>query len=460
MKPKQQFALFAEMGTGKTYSALWWAEWLMENEAIDAILLVGLNGMYRNWKREIDKLSSKEWRVATYSAVMRKADREEVERVCKRFGTDEGKGHVLLMNVEGFSSAKAVQVARKFLTNNRALMIVDESTSIKGHKSKRTKALTDLGGLAARRLIMTGTPTPASPLDLYAPFRFLKPGLIQPEKQFLFEKKYTIKEKKHFGQRSFEVIVGYQNQEDLQEQIRPHSHRVLKKDCLDLPEKSYDRLDFELSSEMRGKYELMREELIAEIEGEDIIQATSLMAKMHKLQQMACGYVTDDEGNGHLIDDSRFNLAVDWVQSSGSQVILWCPYVFALRRLSEKLSGMTTVSPFWGEITEKQRAEGLEAWHRGDSQVFLGNPMSAGYGLTLTEANSMLFFANDPRLELRLQAEDRFHRIGQTEPTTVYDIVASGTRDERLVELLMSKHDVQSELMGDPKGEFLQFLKG
>jgi SNF2 family DNA or RNA helicase len=145
------------------------------------------------------------------------------------------------MNVEAFSSLKGQQAGKWLATKFGAygLIGIDESTTIKNHKAKRTKALMKIAAGFAFRRLLTGSPVTKSPLDLYGQTEFLRPGLLGFDSFYAFQGRYAVLNKRTMGAKSFQQIVGYKNLEELTWRVDQFSFRVLKKDCLDLPEKTY-----------------------------------------------------------------------------------------------------------------------------------------------------------------------------------------------------------------------------
>lgn len=460
-KDRTEFALYAEMGTGKTFIALAWAERLFKEGKIDGILVIGLNGMFRNWLREAPMLLDKDIAdrilMAPLKTTNKKADGEAVVRVVSDYDQDKGRFRMLCTNVEGLISTSNMTTIQRYMKTHRIMAMVDESTSIKSPKASRTKAAIEIAKKAHYRLIMTGTPTPQSPLDVFAPSQFLKPGLLKPDNYFAFEKRHAIFKKIEMGQRSFNKVVGFKNLDSLKEQMEPWTFRVLKEDCLDLPEKTYIELPHEMDAKQERAYKLMKTDFIAPMDNGDVVAANGVMSQMHKLQQIACGYLLDDDGNISIINPARFDTVHDIVASAGGPVIVWAPYRFALAHLAEILGKDFRVAQFWGGVPDADRQAGLAAWHNREIDVLVANPQTAGYGLTLTESSTMVFFANNFSLEQRLQAEDRAHRIGQHHPVTIYDLTTTGTIDQRVVSALRRKHNIQSEIMSDPARGWLEY---
>ncbi len=164
--------------------------------------------------------------------------KKQKQRLSSLFETNE-KLHILIMNVESFSTTKGCEFAKKFLNSHRTLMAIDESTTIKNPDAKRTKNICELAKLSKYRRILTGSPVTKSPLDLYKQCDFLLEELLGHGSYYTFRTRYAIMKTANFGGRSVQIVVGYRNLGELSEKLKPFSYRVLKDDCLDLPAKHF-----------------------------------------------------------------------------------------------------------------------------------------------------------------------------------------------------------------------------
>ena len=166
------------------------------------------------------------------------------------------------MNVESFSTKKG-QTAGEWMARTfgkYGLIAIDESTTIKNHKAKRTKALLKIASQFKYRRLLTGSPITKSPLDIYSQTEFLRPGLMGHESFYTFQGRYAVLQRRSMGAKSFQQIVGYKNLDELTEKIDTFSYRVLKKDCLDLPDKVYTARYVTLTDEQFRMYSLLQQQ--------------------------------------------------------------------------------------------------------------------------------------------------------------------------------------------------------
>ena len=250
---KTEYALFMEMGCGKSKVLLDNIAILYAKGEINATLIVAPKGVYDNWiEGEIpihlpDYVERRIYRWSPAETQKNKKQREEI----LRFSHDLD---FVVMNVEALSTKKGTDFAVKFLLNKRALFAVDESTSIKSPSAARTKNTLRIAKYATHKRILTGSPVTRSPLDLYTQCEFLDPALLGYSSYYSFRARYAEMVDRSAGGRTFKQVIGYKNLEELNELLQPFSYRVLKKDCLDLPDKVYITRKIEMTPEQKKAY--------------------------------------------------------------------------------------------------------------------------------------------------------------------------------------------------------------
>ena len=250
---KEEYAYFMEMGTGKSKVLVDNMAMLYDKGLINAALIIAPKGVYRNWySSEIPTHlpSHIQYNSVLWTASTSKAKDKEYQDL---FIVDYNL-HILLMNVEALSTPRGYAFARKFLNSHKALFAVDESTTIKNHKAARTKNIISIAPLAKYRRILTGSPVTKSPLDLYTQCKFLNEHLLGFSSYLTFQNRYANMVRKNFGGRQVWIIGSYQRLDELSENLKPFSYRVLKEDCLDLPEKIYIKREIELTKEQEQHY--------------------------------------------------------------------------------------------------------------------------------------------------------------------------------------------------------------
>ena len=451
---KEVWALFMEMGTGKTKVCIDNIAILFDKGKINAALIIVPNGIKRNWRNELKIHLSDHinYRVAIWSASPKKEEKTEIEQLSVI--TDDLT--VFIMNIEALSTKRGYDFAYSFLLRNQTLVCVDESTTIKNHSAQRTKNILKLSQHAKYKRIMTGSPVTKSPLDLFSQVQFLDPWLLEQQSYYSFRARYAVIVQRSVGTHSFQHIVKYQRLDELQEKIQNFSTRILKSDCLDLPEKVYTKRVVSLTAEQVKAYTEMKKAAITFFE-DNVMTAASVLTQIIRLHQITCGHVKTDDGEVKSIKSNRIKELLEVLEETNGKVIIWAVYRYDIQQIEKTLGekyGKESVATYYGDTKDSIRQSIVDRFMDPDDPLrfFVGNPKTGGYGLTLTSSHTVVYYSNDYSLEIRLQSEDRAHRIGQTNKVTYVDLIAENTIDEKIVKALNNKIDLASQVMGeDPK---------
>jgi SNF2 family DNA or RNA helicase len=263
----------------------------------------------------------------------------------------------------------------------------------------------------------------------------------------------------NFGPRSTQLVVGFQRLPELNQIVEHHSYRVLKEDCLDLPDKVYEKRFVSLTPEQVKAYEEMRRFNMTEVDGETMTSLSSLTALI-RLHQISCGHITFDSGETQALKSNRMNELLNVLDEVEGKVIIWASYRFDLKHIEQTLKekyGEESTASYFGDTKDRDRQGIVDLFQDKNSKLkyFVGNPSTGGYGLTLTAAHTVIYYSNTYDLEKRLQSEDRAHRIGQVNKVTYIDLISEGTIDEKIVQSLRSKIDIASAVMGEDIKQWL-----
>lgn len=457
------YALLMEMGTGKTKVAIDTAGWLFSQGKINGLLIVAPKSICRNWaQKEIPTHlpNSVDRRVVLWGSATKKMEAElETLRAVEPL-----KLHVLIVNIEALSTDRCYDEITKFLHGHSAMMVIDESTTIKNFQAQRTKIAWKLGRLARFRRILTGTPVTQSPLDVFAQFEFLSAGCLGSSTYYGFRNQYAVLRKRYVNGRSFDEVIGYQRLQDLQRVIGRLSYRALKRDCLDLPEKVYEVRYVELTAEQKRYYEQMRDEALVILADETVVAAPLVLTQLLRLRQALCNIVPAAATDSNLLEpktrfisekDPRVEEVMLILEEAGEQkVIVWCnfvPKIQQLRDLITKRFGLGSVGCISGSVSQEDRQDFVNQFQDpvNPMRFMVMQTRTGGYGLTLTAATLVIYHDNDWSLEVRQQSEDRAHRIGQTEKVTYIDLVAKDTIDEKIRAALIDKKNIAEKVTGD-----------
>ena len=455
---KENFAYFMEMGTGKSKVLLDNAAILYDKGHINGLLLIAPKGVYKNWyDSEIpthlpDHIEKK---VVLWKTSDKSKKQMSLLNTLFETGTDL---HILIMNVESFSKGAGLQFAQKFLSCHKAMIAIDESTTIKTPTSNRTKSILKLRQDAKYRRILTGSPVTKSPLDLFSQCLFLDPWLLNHQSYYTFKARYAVTKKIEVQGRRIEIVVGYRNLPELSEKIKPFSKRVLKEDCLDLPAKSFIKHTVELTKEQNKVYEQMKKEAIAFLDGKMQSTAT-VMTQLMRLHQITCGHFTADDGTIKDLPCSRLTELMSILENVEGKTIIWSHYTHDVKRIIEKIKevyGDESVVDYFGETDQENRSKNIKRFQTDDKcRFFVGTTHTGGYGITLTAGSTMIYFSNGYDLEKRQQSEARIDRIGQTKKMTYIDIMAQDTIDEHIVKALRNKVNIANTIMGEGYKEWI-----
>ena len=457
----EYYALFMEMGTGKSKVAIDNIAMLFEAGKINAAMIVAPKGVYDNWaKGEIethfpDRIEKKvmSWRTGK----SKRYDTNLVDFITEKF---EGV-KIFVINVEAFSSQRGLDAAKAFLFQNpENMMIVDESTTIKNRKALRTKNIVALRERSLYRRILTGSPITKSPMDLFSQCDFLKDRALGFNSYFAFQARYAQVQRRTMGHRSFQQIVGYQRLEELTNKLDEFSNRVLKEECLDLPDKVYVKRVVPLTHEQTNIYNQMKLLALAQMDSGELATTASVLTQIMRLQQICCGFLQPDEGEMQEIKSYRLDELMNLSDEVQGKAIIWATYTHDIQRIADALRGRfgpEAVATYYGGTPQEERQDIVQRFQNKSDPLrfFVGQPKTGGYGITLTAATTVIYYSNSYDLEIRLQSEDRAHRIGQPNKVTYIDLVSPDTIDEKILTALRAKIDIASQVLGEDARDWL-----
>ena len=448
---RENYAYFMEMGTGKTKVLIDNAAMLYDKGKIDGLLIVAPKGVVGTWyNNELPSHLPNHIENVTvlWQSNITKKQQEKLETLYE-IGTAL---HILIMNVEAFSTTKGLNFANKFLSCHRTMMAIDESTTIKTPTAKRTKNILKLASFSRYRRIMTGSPVTKNPLDLYTQCDFLSPWLLDFTSYYAFRNRYAEMKTLHMHGRQIQIVNGFKNLGELSDKLKDFSYRVLKEDCLDLPDKIFIKRQISLSKEQRNLYEQMKKEAIAILKGKQSTTVNTLTQLM-RLQQITCGHFTADDGATQPIPNNRITELMDVLEETEGKAIIWAHYQYDITAIIQavvKKYGPGSIVDYYGLTPQEERQPNIKRFQDDPKCRFIvGTPATGGYGITLTAANTVIYYSNGYDLEKRLQSEDRAHRIGQKKSVTYVDLMADDTVDEKIVQALRKKINIASEVLGE-----------
>lgn len=420
------FAYFMEMGTGKTKVMLDLIGYYLPKTrdlGRPALIVCPVSVMH-NWKKQA-KIHRPELEV-----VVLDGSTEEKELLLLR------KADIYVINYES-----AWRIYDALLRIKWGFMVLDESTRIKNRATKQAKAIIKLGTVASRRYILTGTPSPNSPLELFNQIKFLDSNIFG-NNWYFYRDRYCL-----MGGFGGYQILGFKNLEELSKKISGISYRVLKSECLDLPDKVFKQYRLPMSEDQERAYKELAEDLVTTV-GTTEIRTEVVLAKLTKLRQIASGFAYLPDGTSHRFESEKIKKLKEILEehSGRHKFVIWATFQEEIAILNELLQEMNIKFVALGDAATRHiRVQQFQ--EDPNVRVFISNQRSGGIGIDLFAADYCVFFSNDYSPEIRLQAEDRLHRIGQHNHVTYIDLISKATIDSTILRMLSNKQDLSNQIM-------------
>lgn len=420
------FALLCEMGTGKTQAPIGAFDVLWREKKATRMLVICPLSLVYNWLDEVQICAP--WHTA---AAARGSKRQDVI-------LDNGNAIVVLnydallnIDMEIFSSFDFV--------------VLDESQRIKNPGAARTKKIVKyFSGRKVRKYILSGTPITNKSIDIFCQYQFLDPAFFGLPNWYAARARYC-----QMGGYGNHQIIGYRNVEELRGIIDAHSFAIKKSECLDLPEKIYDRRILDMPKHIREKYEELKSELITEIAGTEITAANALV-KILRLQEISSGHYYDGT------DTPKAEAIIDVLENAAAGVVIWCEFLNSIDIVGRILSSISVdFTRITGEVKAQDRQKIISDFQAGKIRVLVCQIQTCGLGVTLTAADTVIYYENVYNFELRKQSEDRTHRIGQKNKCQYIDLVYKNSIDIAVLRALRGKQTRALDLVESfSKGEF------
>lgn len=470
-------ALIWQMRTGKTKAMVDLACYLWNACEIDAVVVVAPNNVHLNWQRR--ELPKHHWPSAPYSSFVWDAVRSADVRYDAELDRHCGETRKLkwyMVNAEALGNEKGRKYLARFVKSCwRVLLIVDEVHEFRWATSKRSQALRGLARKMAYRRILSANPTDNSPLHSYAEFEVLKPAALGFESYGDFEARYAVKEEiyvpggyKKDGTkrppRKRLAVTGYQNQEELRSRIARWSSLVTREMCDDMPELLTGQVQFELSAVQKRLHNDLVRGALARLDGGELIAPAEGGVLVIRLQQIASGFVVDDEGRVVDLMDDKDNprlLALHGaLNETPCKSIVWCRFREDVVRVKRYLNtqGFGAVD-YYGGTTKRQRVHNEEAFRNNPhTRVLVGQYQAGGQGLDFSAASDIFWYSHTTDLLRRRQADERATKIGGKR-IGVTDVVAAGSNDEKMLADLASKMVTADYLTGNGLRRYLELIR-
>jgi len=353
---------------------------------------------------------------------------------------------LFVINYESLRLVSPHLLSKKFKT-----IILDESHRIKDRSAKQTQVCHLLAKIATFRYALTGTPTPKGPEDIWSQCYFLHPNILPNfyvfGAQYVAYKKITINTPKGKREIRKPLHVRPSKETELRSKLDPYVLRRTKVECLDLPSKIYKRIEVEMTVEQKRAYSIVRGDLKKLFESNELNQDKA-RGSIHKLQQIAQGFMYDDKKQATFFDSCKINALNDLLEDlEGKKVLLFTWYKADIEAIKNAVKDRDILIY---DGSDENRKEIIRKFQNDDvPYIFLTNIERAKEGITLTAASDVIYFGNSYSYGSRVQSEDRVHRTGQKNVCVYYDIITKNTVDERVTKILLDKKEMADAITGD-----------
>jgi hypothetical protein len=437
---KKVFAIFMEMGTGKTKAFLDKAGMQWCEGKITGVLVVGKRGVHTEWIDEhipINLGPVVKWRGHAWDKKPPPAKILERDKLA-----------FFAINVDALKTPKGEKAALDFIRAHAGgiHMVIDESQDIRNDSSHRTKVCYALGALCDYRTIMTGTPIARNLLDTWSQYKFLDERIIGMRYKITFKAEYCITD------REGKDVIGAKNVERFYARVDDFTFRATKDEELDLAPKSFDTHVFEMTDYQHRLYNDLRNNFIAELESGEEMTVTHVATMMMRLQQITCGIFTDNEGVTHRLNDNpRMDALRDVLDTRGGKTMIWARFTDDIEAIMNVL-GTSAVS-YYGATRDDDRALAKRRFLDASSGInyFVSNPQAGGVGLDGFQnvCRNAIYYSNSYNAIDRWQSEDRIHRMGQEMKVMYIDLICRGSVDRKILANLRAKKSLSDLVLDD-----------
>lgn len=440
MHASPRSAIFGDCGIGKTAIAAAFIESLVElGEGIPALVICPISIIRQAWLKDIEKFT----RLRAVSIYEPSAYKRKEKRL-KRLDTE---ADVYI------ASYSLVRIMEKELRKKKfRTIIVDESTKIKNAQSRTFRALKEISWKADRRYIMSGTPAPNGPLDLWSQFYFVDEGMTLEPSIVDFRYEYFVKIRTGAGHEGF--WVPKQNMaRKIYSMIESRSIRFKAGECLDLPQQTFAIRECSMNSEQSRVYNEMVDNLFVELEDGETVTARIALSRLMKLREITGGFVITDQGEPKEIGKNPKAAELDdlleqIMASEEHKAIVWIQYRWEARTLIERYRKKYGAAGLFGDLSQGAKDRNIDCFLEDPrARLLICHPQSAGHGLTLTVASYAIYYSLSHNFEDYYQSSKRIHRPGQEKPTFYYFLMCENTVDQTLLNCIQNKKNMQDILV-------------
>ncbi len=433
--------MFMEMGTGKTRVAIELYQRLRsQTPHLKMLVIAPLSLLDAAWGQDIQKFSELKYR---------NCHKDDISY--------DPNIDVYIINYESFLSCHKYAMISALISEAPFLCVVDESSRIKCHKAKTTRAIISLRNKFQYRVVMSGTPAPNSETEYWPQITFVKSGIFHDnfyafrnfyfhlerektngQKEFCRGRIYSKLAAQQMFQRGWHYAITNSKRNELMQRIASCAFYARKSDCLDLPSQVDAVRLVEMGPIQAQIYKSMKNTLIAEIRNSSVVAQVAL-TKIMKLRQITSGFaITNEDKIVEIGESPKLKELENILEEAGRQpVIIWAQFHHEIKKIKE-LCGERAVT-LYGDTKDKEGS--IAAFQGGDAQYLIAHPRSAAHGLTFVNCSLQVFYSLDYSWEAYEQARCRIHRAGQLNKCTYVHLLCKGTIDEVILQVLRAKKD-------------------
>lgn len=459
MQDMPYVALFPPTGTGKTVMSLFDLSNQFKAGRIKYALIISKRKVIENWVYE--EIPQHESALCPITALQWDSKKPftmndyEVIWQKKRPVTVKPESLVIIcMNKEALLTKNGKAFLDELFKRPTAFVIDESHAAIKNYTAKTSRSARAYGQAAKVRRILTATPMPNSPEDLFGQYNFLSPSILKTNSLTAFRRQFCNQVQRNFGGRVINQTVGFRNQPLFETMVAPFTIKLNKEEVLpDLPPKSYSVKRFNMEPEQHRLYTEMKERFFVEmqgLEGQGIeVTAPLAIQRITRLAQITSGHLVGDDGEITRIPSAKVDTLIEFLEDrTNEKTIIWCRFIEDIRRIEDEIEqhiGKGLTCAVHGKIDKDEQKQNLDDFRKTSKPFLVCNEIAAE-GLTLTVADTAVYFSNTFNFAKRFQSEDRIHRISQTKHTFFIDMLTNDTIDNRVYDVLMKKGTVHNSL--------------
>ena len=413
---------------------------------IDRVLIVAPTSVVAVWPKEFQEFA--DFRYTCRTLLGDKAHRLRELSDLQKFPFQAMK--VAVINYESTWREGIFEALQEY---DADLIICDESQRIKTHDAEQSKALHKLGDQARYKLILSGTPVQNNAIDIYSQYRFLD-STIFGENFYKFRNRYAV-----MGGFNRKQIVGYKDLDGLIKKEHSIAFRITKNEAIDLPEQTFETRRVHFSKKEQDLYNRIKRDSYAELDSGGQITATTVLTKLLRLQQLTGGFlVKDDASKPEQVSraklDALSDIIEDYVIGSGKKLVIFARFIAEVKAIIDLVTkllprGMKQVA-IYGDIKKEDRGDIVKQFQEDpNTTVFIGQIDTAGTGITLTAADTCVYYSKNFNYATYSQSLSRIHRIGQRNICTYIDLEVDKTIDELISQSLAKKEDMAKTVVDD-----------